>query len=75
MMAQKYYFLDMGPYIEDERAYFAIGIGPINPVNVIGETHYDYKSNNFMPELKTDDMSRQISGTNPYDTDQYERGH
>ena len=57
MMSQKYYFLDMGPYINDERAYLAVGIGPINPVDLIGETHYDYKSNDFMPENKDNDMS------------------
>lgn len=58
MMAQKYYFFDMGPYIEHEKAYFAIGMGPINPIDIIGETHYDYTSDNFMPELKTNDMSQ-----------------
>ena len=75
MMSQKYYFLDMSPYTDQESAYFVIGMGPINPVDKIGETHYDYRSNGFMPELKTNDMSIQISGQNPYDTDQYQRGH
>ena len=58
LMSQKYYFLDMGPYIEQEKAFFAIGMGPINPIDLIGETHYNYRSNGFMPELKTNDMSR-----------------
>jgi len=75
MMSEKYYFLDMSPYINQESAYFAIGMGPINPIDKIGVVHYDYRSNDFMPELNTDDMSKQISGTNPYDTDQYQRGH
>jgi len=58
LMSQKYYFLDMSPYVEQEKAYFAIGMGPINPVDIIGVSHYDYKSNNFMPEEKSNDMSK-----------------
>lgn len=57
-MAQKYYVLDMGPFVNEEKAYFAVGLGQLNPESIIGETHYDYKSDNFMPELKTNDMSR-----------------
>lgn len=75
-MSEKYYFFDMGPYINDEKAYLAIGIGPLNPVDLLGTEHYDYKSDDFMPEKKENDMSSQTNtDQNPYTSKQYEAGH
>jgi hypothetical protein len=68
LVSDKYYFFDMGPYVENKSAFFAVGIGPKNLENIIGIAHYDPSSNDYMPELKTNDLSVQISGTDPYDS-------
>ena len=58
LMSEKYFFFDMGPYESDDRAYLAIGIGPLNPDDTIIAEHYNPKSNEFMPEDKANDMSK-----------------
>ena len=77
LMSQKYYFLDMGPFEDDDRAYLSIGIGPINPDDTVIAEHYNPKSNDYMPEDKKNDMSKQIPGTevDPYVSPQYPNGH
>lgn len=74
-MVDKYYFFDMGPYDNNQIAFLQIGIGPLRKTNIIGKTHYDAAYNDYMPEAKANDMSKQISGEDPYDSQQYERGH
>ena len=42
---------------------------------MLGADHYDCTSDNYMPELRTNDMSTATSGTNPYDCSQYPDAH
>ena len=67
-MVDKYYFFDMGPYDNNQIAFLQIGIGPLRKTNIIGKTHYDAAYNDYMPEAKANDMSKQISGEDPYDS-------
>lgn len=45
--------------------FIQVGMAPINPMNIIGEEHYDTNSTNYNPENTTDDQSKTDNTTIP----------
>ena len=71
-----YVFFDMTPLDERQDQYLLVGIGDRNPKAVIGESHYNPKTNEttYMPENRVNDQSQNTNGNDPYDSPEYGKG-
>uniref|UniRef100_A0A7S3IVK7 Peptidase A1 domain-containing protein n=1 Tax=Strombidium inclinatum TaxID=197538 RepID=A0A7S3IVK7_9SPIT len=71
-----YTVFDQSPFDELGQSYLQIGVGPKNPVNLIGDIHYNTDSNYYWPEAESLDDSVTIPPhKNPYSTSAYTRRH
>ena len=68
----------MSPHDERNENFIQVGIAPPNPKSIIADTHYDPNFNSdedeYMPEDVTNDMSKQTTGFDPYNSDKYDSG-